>query len=248
MTTEQPAADPVPRRSRRRGLLAAAAGLLALAGLGGVTYAALDRDEPPAAASSGTLRPDADRPAGSTPAASPATTAAGSGLAAPTSTGTARPAGPAALPRSVPVRVRIPAIGVDTAKLTPIGVAKSGALTVPVGPAPIGWFTGAPPPGSLGPAVLAGHVSWNGTHGVFFKLGKLKAGDTVVVTRADRRTATFTIRAVRAYPKTEFPSADVYGNVEAPALRLITCAGDVDPVTRRYADNIVVYADLTAVT
>jgi sortase (surface protein transpeptidase) len=166
----------------------------------------------------------------------------------PPTTGAARPAGPAALPRSRPVRVRIPAIGIDTTELTGIGVEPSGELEVPRGPGPVGWFTGAPTPGSLGPAVLAGHVSWNGAHGVFFRLGRLAAGDTVQVTRADGRTATFTVRAVRSYPKSQFPSADVYGNVDTPALRLITCAGDLDPATHRYADNVVVYADLTGVT
>lgn len=244
MTEEQQVPGPGPRRPRRRGPVVAAAGLLAVAGLGGLTYAVVDSDEPPpAVVASGSLHPAPT--ASSTPASTPAgSTPAPTG---PASTGAAPAAGPAALPRSEPTRVRIPAIGVDTGDLTPIGVQRSGALEVPKGPAPIGWFTDAPPPGSLGPAVLAGHVSWNGTHGVFFRLGRLKAGDTVSVQRADRRTATFTVRAVRAYPKTEFPSADVYGNVDAPALRLITCAGDVDPATHRYADNVVVFADLTSV-
>jgi len=44
------------------------------------------------------------------------------------------------------------------------------------------------------------------------------------------------------YPKAAFPTADVYGDVPGPELRLITCGGAFDEGTGHYADNVVVYA------
>jgi len=38
---------------------------------------------------------------------------------------------------------------------------------------PAGWYTGAPTPGELGPAIITGHVDWGGHPGVFFNLRNL---------------------------------------------------------------------------
>lgn len=150
----------------------------------------------------------------------------------------------AALPRSRPTHLRIPAIGVDT-PLIALGLSTDGTMAVPAGPRPAGWFTGSPTPGSVGPAVLAGHVTYNGP-GVFFHLGELTKGQRIEVTRADGHTAVFSVYDVETYPKDAFPTARVYGNTDGPELRLITCAGDYDSSRHHYADNAVVYASLTA--
>ena len=48
--------------------------------------------------------------------------------------------------------------------------------------------------------------------------------------------------SVRTYLKSRFPTAAVYGPAPGPQLRLITCGGAFDPVTRSYLANVVVYA------
>ena len=58
------------------------------------------------------------------------------------------------LARSEPTRLRIPSLDVDT-DLTALGLQADGALEVPTAGFPAGWFTGAPSPGELGPAVVA---------------------------------------------------------------------------------------------
>ena len=82
---------------------------------------------------------------------------------------------------------------------------------------------------------------------VFFRLGALVPGDTVLVTRADRATAVFTVNAVRRYPKDAFPTAVVYANTDHAALRLITCGGAFDRASGHYRDDVVVFAHLTGV-
>jgi len=145
--------------------------------------------------------------------------------------------------RLTPVRISIPAIGVD-ATLVKLGLTTTGALAVPTTAMTAGWYTGSPVPGRVGPAVIAGHVHWSGIPAVFSHLADLAPGDRIVVLRSDSTTATFTVDRVATYAKTRFPTALVYGSLDHPGLRLITCGG-YDPVARAYEANVIVFATLT---
>jgi hypothetical protein len=150
------------------------------------------------------------------------------------------------LPESDPVFVAIPRIGVRS-DLVRLGLDPQGALAVPRDPAQAGWFTGSAAPGALGPAVIAGHVTWNGVPAVFYRLGGLRPGDRVIVGRRDGRTAVFTINRVASFPKSRFPSHAVYGAIDHAGLRLITCGGTYDAARHRYLSNVVAFARLSAV-
>ncbi len=150
------------------------------------------------------------------------------------------------LSESDPVRVAVPSLGV-TSSLVDLGLTVSGALEVPSDPAVAGWYTRGPAPGALGPAVIAGHVTWNGEPAVFYQLGALRRGDAVEVARSDGRTAVFGVQRVARFPKEEFPTRAVYGAVNYAALRLITCGGLYDESAHRYLDNVVVFARLLRV-
>ena len=148
-----------------------------------------------------------------------------------------------ALAAAPPVRIRISAIGVDSA-LIALGLAADGTLQVPVDGSVAGWFTGSPTPGEHGPAVIAAHVDWNHAPGVFFHLRDLEPGAEVAVDRADGTTARFEVLEVEQYPKDAFPTERVYGDIDHAGLRLITCGGSFDRAARSYRDNVVVYAGL----
>lgn len=147
------------------------------------------------------------------------------------------------LPRSVPVRLRIPAIDVDSA-LADLGLADDGTLEVPDAGFPAGWYHGAPTPGELGPAIIVGHVDWAGSPAVFADLDRLRLGDAIAVARGDGSTATFRVTKVDRFPKGAFPTDAVYGDIDHAGLRLITCGGDFDRDARSYVDNVVVFAEL----
>lgn len=103
------------------------------------------------------------------------------------------------------------------------------------------------PPGELGPAVIAGHVTWNAEPAVFFDLGKAKKGTRIEVGRDDGKTAVFTVDRTVRYPMDEFPTLEVYGNLDHAGLRPITCGGAYADATHQYADDDeVVYASLTS--
>ncbi|MFE9689450.1 class F sortase [Micromonospora sp. NPDC005806] len=150
------------------------------------------------------------------------------------------------LPRSEPARIVIPRIGVD-ADIVPVATDENGALEVPPldHPEIAGWYRRGPTPGEAGNAVVVGHVDSEEGPAVFFELGRLRPGDTVQVTRADGRVATFTVDGIGAYPKERFPTARVYGGGAESRIRLITCGGRFNPRTGSYPDNIVVFATAT---
>jgi hypothetical protein len=150
------------------------------------------------------------------------------------------------LPASKPVAIAVPRLGI-TSSLVHLGVDSTGAMEVPSDPSKAGWYTLGPTPGELGPAVIAGHVTWNQVPAVFFRLGDLRPGDRMTVTRRDGLTAVFTVGKVRRFPKVRFPTKAVFGTVDYAGLRLITCGGTYDSANHRYLDNIVVFARLVSV-
>lgn len=151
------------------------------------------------------------------------------------------------LPTSKPVTLDIPSIDVHST-VQHLGQTADGALeTPPPGPHydEAAWYRYSPTPGSIGPAILLGHVdSAAGGPSVFFRLGELDAGDLVSVGRADGSIAVFVVDEVRRYAKDDFPTKVVYGDIDHAGLRILTCGGEFDADTGHYLDNIVVFASL----
>ncbi|MFG3346668.1 class F sortase [Streptomyces sp. NPDC048018] len=202
--------------------------LLALAG--GTVALALSGCAAPAGAGAAPARPTVPAPRVATTAAS-----------AP-----AEQLATAPLPRSEPVRVRIPAAGVDTGPVLRLGLQQDGSVQVPsVAQADrIGWYDKGVTPGETGPAVLIGHYDTVEGPAVLRGIGRVHVGDHLTVTRADGTDAVFRVRRLEQVDKKVFPTEKVYGDTRRPELRLITCGGEL--VNGHRPDNIVVYADLLA--
>ena len=149
------------------------------------------------------------------------------------------------LPRSRPVRLRIPKIWVD-APFTDLYIGSTGQLEPP--PAAdtnlVGWYAKGASPGEAGTSVIAGHVDTKTSAAVFANLSELEKGDVFYVLRADGRKATFRIDSVETFDKQHFPNARVYDDTPQAQARLITCAGDYDRSVKDYTDNLVVFAHL----
>jgi LPXTG-site transpeptidase (sortase) family protein len=147
--------------------------------------------------------------------------------------------------RSVPVGLRIPAIGVDTPVMK-LGLAADGTVQVP----PIqrhdraGWYDNSPTPGRTGPSVILGHVTVGAYgDGVFRRLGELRRGARIEARLESGTVAVFTVTDIRTVAKDHFPTKEVYGDVNRPELRLITCGGQ--RTGDGYRDNVIVFATLT---
>lgn len=146
--------------------------------------------------------------------------------------------------RGDPVSVSIPSIGVRSS-LERLGVDGRGELMAPRDPDKAGWFAAGVRPGDPGPAVIAGHVDSRTGPAVFTRLGEVRPGAAVVVTDVRGGIVRFAVDEVRTYPKSGFPTSDVYGPTPDAELRLITCGGDFDRATGHYLANVVVFAHST---
>ncbi|CAM5417263.1 class F sortase [Streptomyces narbonensis] len=150
------------------------------------------------------------------------------------------------LARSLPVRVRVPAAGVDTGPVLSLGLNADGTVEVPseADADRVGWYEKGVTPGETGPAVLIGHFDTARGPAVLKNVSKVRTGDEITVSRADGRIAVFRVRELEQVDKKTFPTAKVYGDTQRAELRLITCGGEL--VDGHRPDNIILYADLVA--
>ncbi|PSK88782.1 sortase family protein [Murinocardiopsis flavida] len=152
---------------------------------------------------------------------------------------------PAPMGASPPTRIRIPSLDVR-ADVIPLGLNDDGTVAVPTlaQVADTSWYKNGPTPGERGSSVILGHVDSDTGPAVFFGVGGMDRGDEIAVDREDGSTAVFAVEAGETVPKDDFPTERVYGDLDYPGLRLVTCGGAFDKKSGSYADNIVLYARL----
>jgi sortase (surface protein transpeptidase) len=163
---------------------------------------------------------------------------AGSTLAAPN---TAASATRTQMPN--PVRISIPAIGVN-ARVIPLGLNRDRTMQVPRNFAHTGWFRPGPEPGEQGAAVVAGHVDSRSGPAVFFRLRELRAGHMITIHLRNGSKVRFLARSMIRVSKGRFPTNRVYAQTTQPTLRLVTCAGRLNPATGHHPDNYIVFATI----
>lgn len=148
------------------------------------------------------------------------------------------------LPRSIPTNIKIPAVGIDVPLVT-AGKHPDGTLAVPDNLKVAGWYRYSPTPGELGPSVIAGHVNDIRGPGVFGRLYLVKEGQIVEIRREDGTKVKFKVYAIKQFSQNEsFPTQLVYGNTPYAGLRIITCGGNFNYLTRHYSDNTVIFASI----
>jgi hypothetical protein len=144
--------------------------------------------------------------------------------------------------RGGPTRVRIPQLGVDAAVVETGVDTGTMALEVPPTGDVIGWYRHGPAPGDPGSSVLAGHVDYNGSPGVFFELRNLAVGAPFEVDDADGTTRRFTVVGRQQIPKTSLPTVNLFSSEGSPRVALVTCGGSFDRQAGSYEDNVLVHA------
>ena len=146
--------------------------------------------------------------------------------------------------RSIPTKLRIPKIALDTVFEAPLGLNDDLTVEVPDLYTTVGWYKNGATPGEIGPAVVLGHVDSFKGPAIFYKLTKLEKGDTIEIEREDGTTAVFEVEELGRYAREEFPTERVYGPSDEATLRLVTCAGIFNRGKQEYSHNLVVYARL----
>lgn len=185
------------------------------------------------------ITPPSDDPSPTLVAASDDPPAAPSPTPAPA---VAAPA-PARIVPGAPLRLRIPAIGVDT-RIESVGLAANGGMGIPSTPFVVAWYSPGPRPGEPGNAVIDGHLDHPGGPGVFWSLGDLKPGDKVLVETAPGKWKTFVVSYSAEYPYDQSPIDLIFGPSLTANLNLITCEGVFDHSQHNYNQRRVVYTHL----
>ena len=144
-------------------------------------------------------------------------------------------------PVAAPVRVAIPALGVDGPVL-PAGVNVDNELDVPPDARSLVWYRHGPSPGERGSAVIAGHLNWRGVTGLFADLARTPVGAEVVVVLDDGSQRSFRVTTVELVPKPAVSVNGVFARDGGRVLRLVTCGGEFDDTVNSYRSNVVVTA------
>lgn len=139
----------------------------------------------------------------------------------------------------VPVRLRIPALKIDS-PITTVGLMPDGSVGTPCDPTKpfspcntnaTAWYKYSVKPGEHGSAVIDGHVDWYGPVGsgrdipaVFANLNRIKVGTPVKITDKHGMVRTFKVDIVVSLPYPKQPKW-TYA-IDGPiSITLITCAG-----------------------
>jgi len=105
----------------------------------------------------------------------------------------------------------------------------------------IGWYLHGATPGRPGATVLVAHVWWGDTAGPFRRLGALDPGARIEIGGNGEPVHEYMVVERTMYDKDSLP-ADLWRKTGPETLVLITCGGRFNQATRRYEQNIVVYA------
>jgi LPXTG-site transpeptidase (sortase) family protein len=143
----------------------------------------------------------------------------------------------------VPVRLRIPALNIDT-DVEELGLY-NGAMDVPTNIWNAGWLKTGVRPGETGNAVIDGHK--DSVHGtaIFWELGKLKPGDKIYVSDQGGNELTFEVRQVKSYTLKDIPLDQIFGPSGEKQLNLISCDGRFVRDQHTYDRRVVVYTQLS---
>lgn len=146
-----------------------------------------------------------------------------------------------ALAASAPVRLQIPALGVD-APVVPIEVDADAVLEPPADPVQVGWWERSAEPGSgEGQTVIAGHTVHTGG-GSLDEVRSLRRGQTLDV-RTHRGTMRYRVSSVRVHDHRQLAAraVDLFGQGAGGGRLVVVSCTDWNGTS--YDNNVVVVAE-----
>ena len=160
-------------------------------------------------------------------------------------------AGTAGIPYAdggVPVRLRIPSLGIH-GDVRPVGMSDATTMQVPEDISVVGWFDrSALPIAEAGNTVLVGHRDGEtDPNGVFRRLGDIGQGDAITVRDHSGRRIDYEVTHVDVLHDEVFArvAPDIFRTSGPHRLVLVTCGGTYDKDKGGYQANVVVMAKRT---
>ena len=147
-----------------------------------------------------------------------------------------------------PRYLKIESLGIEKARILPVGLSNSRQIETPNNIFDVGWYTDSSKPGAGGTMVIDGHNGGPTKVGVFKYLPNLAEGEIIIVERGDGREFKYQVVENKQYSLDE---ANAYMNsaVNSPipgreSLTLITCSGDWSDTQKTYMSRQFVRAIL----
>ncbi len=145
-----------------------------------------------------------------------------------------------------PVFLSVEKIGLKDTQINEISLDSQNRLGVPEDFDSVGWFKDGLKPGEPGNAIIDGHYDRkDGSPAVFFKLGKLSAGDILNITDERGNRLNFEVYEASLVDVRDQVSAErAYGDTDVPVVTLITCGGVWNAKEHNYSKRLLVKAKL----
>lgn len=152
------------------------------------------------------------------------------------------------VPPEHPRYISIPSLSIKDTRVIAVGVTKNGELDVPKNIYDAAWYEKSALPGSgSGAVMIDAHSGGYANDGIFTKLGQLKDGDQVIVTRGDNKTITYRVASVVNMPLDQVNKTGMNEMMQPvdpskEGLSLITCSGNYVPRLGQFDHRIMVRA------
>ncbi len=150
---------------------------------------------------------------------------------------------PGGIPQGLPVRLKIPRLGVDSA-IEDALITPDGRMDVPAGSVNVAWFALGPHPGQEGSAVIGGHFGiQNGVPFVFYDLDKLNVRDKIYIVDDKGDTLAFIVRSISSFDRNADATTVFTSHDGLAHLNLITCEGIWNQINGNYPQRLVIFTD-----
>ncbi len=180
-----------------------------------------------------------DRPVNETPTAGP--------TQAPPAEAAPQPP----IPREIPYRMIIDALGVNGPVLA-FGLDGNGVPQVPLNGSDVAWYDFSAEPGTGSNAVFAGHVNWARAPGVFANIEDLAVGDVIRLVADDGTELVYSVSDNFQVDPDDPTALQVMGATPTDTITLITCGGRWIPNPSEqfggdYTNRVIVRATLVSI-
>lgn len=145
-----------------------------------------------------------------------------------------------------PRYLTIEKLGINKARILPMGVNSKGELATPNNIFDVGWYEASGKPGQGGTMIIDGHNGGPHVLGVFKNLPDLVEGDVIEIERGDGVVYKYSVVESKAVPLSE---SDAYMSTAAKSpekgkesVTLISCTGEWSQQRRTYLSRQFVRA------
>jgi sortase (surface protein transpeptidase) len=152
------------------------------------------------------------------------------------------------VPGTNPRYLSIKNLGINNARIYPVGVTNNNVLDMPKNISDVAWYSKSAAPGSgFGTVVVDAHSDGYAKEGIFAKLSTLSAGDSVSLERGDGKVVVYNVvsnveMSLEDMNKTGMRDALLSIESDKEGLNLITNSGNYVPRLGQFDKRILVRA------